>query len=118
MQSGLSHLTTVVLLALADGPRHGYGVLQAVEKQSADGRPPRAASLYAALHRLSRDGFIEEADPDDVSSGGPRRIYYQITDEGVLALQAETDRLQRLLVLARQKDALAVMPWTEPRTES
>lgn len=118
MDAGLTHLTSLILLSLADGPLHGYGVLQSIEDHREGARGPRAASLYAALHRLTRDGLIEEAEVDDGASGGPQRTYYRITEAGADAMRAETERLQRLLRLARQKKLAAGLPWTaRPRTE-
>src|SRR5919106_152211 len=83
--------TFFVLTALLAGPRHGYGIIQAVEEMS-DGRVKlRAGTLYAALERLENAGAVT-LDREE-SEGGPPRRYYRLTDEGVALLEGEGRRL-------------------------
>ncbi len=84
--------TFLMLTALADGPKHGYGVMHAVTELS-DGRVQlRAGTLYAALDRLVREGLIVEVGQEIVD--GRLRRYYDLTDEGASVLSAEVRRLR------------------------
>lgn len=84
--------TFFILTAIAEEPRHGYGVMQAVEQLS-DGRVRlRAGTLYAALDRLTVEGLLE-VDHEEAVEGRLRR-YYRLTDSGVAALGAEVDRMR------------------------
>jgi PadR family transcriptional regulator, regulatory protein PadR len=84
--------TYFILTALAGGPAHGYRLLQLIEQLS-DGRVRlRAGTLYAALDRLERDGYIT-LDSTEVEGGPPRRSFV-LTPSGRELLQAEVDRLQ------------------------
>ncbi|WP_420801638.1 PadR family transcriptional regulator [Pseudofrankia asymbiotica] len=84
--------TFLVLAALADGPRHGYGVIQEVETISKGRVRLRAGTLYAALDRLTADGLVRR-EREEVVAGRLRR-YYELTDEGAVALAAQADRLR------------------------
>ncbi|GAA1031219.1 PadR family transcriptional regulator [Virgisporangium ochraceum] len=84
--------TFFILTALAERPRHGYGVIQAVADLS-DGRIRlRAGTLYAALDRLA-DGGLVTLDREE-AVGGRLRRYYRLTEHGAAALAAEVSRLQ------------------------
>src|SRR5690242_9716903 len=84
--------TFFILTALAEEPRHGYGVMRAVADLS-DGRITlRAGTLYAALDRLAADGLLT-VDREEAVEGRLRR-YYRLTRRGVGALAAEVDRLR------------------------
>jgi DNA-binding PadR family transcriptional regulator len=87
-----------VLLALADGPLHGYAIMQRVEEDSGVQMGP--GTVYGSIQRLERQGLVREA-ADDVSA---RRRPFELTAEGRAALAAEAVRLRRLteLVLERQ----------------
>ncbi len=79
-----------VLTALADGPRHGYGVIQEVERLSEGRTRLRAGTLYAAFDRLSAEGLIEVANEEVVD--GRLRRYYRLTEPGRAALGVESRR--------------------------
>jgi PadR family transcriptional regulator, regulatory protein PadR len=84
--------TFFILTALAEEPRHGYGVMRAVAELS-DGRINlRAGTLYAALDRLAADGLLT-VDREEAVEGRLRR-YYRLTRHGVGALGAEVERLR------------------------
>jgi len=89
-----------ILLALADGPRHGYGIMKEVEGESSGGVRLEIGSLYRLLGRLLAEGLIEEADSDE------RRRYYRITRLGKRALKAEAERLSGLVELVRSRKLL------------
>ncbi|MFF7946000.1 PadR family transcriptional regulator [Streptomyces griseorubiginosus] len=80
-----------VLTALADQPRHGYGILREVEELSDGAVQMRVGTLYGVLDRLTADGLIV-LDREEVQQGRLRR-YYRLTDEGTAALAAEAERL-------------------------
>ncbi|MES4890052.1 PadR family transcriptional regulator [Streptomyces sp. NPDC096012] len=80
-----------VLTALADQPRHGYGILREVEELSDGEVQLRVGTLYGVLDRLTTDGLIL-LDREEVREGRLRR-YYRLTDDGVAALDAEAERM-------------------------
>ncbi|MEU6142851.1 PadR family transcriptional regulator [Streptomyces sp. NPDC047081] len=80
-----------VLTALADQPRHGYGILREVEELSDGAVQLRVGTLYGVLDRLTADGLIV-LDREEVHEGRLRR-YYRLTDEGMRALDAEAERM-------------------------
>ncbi|MEO1065028.1 MAG: PadR family transcriptional regulator [Actinomycetota bacterium] len=93
--------TFFVLTALASGPAHGYGIIQAVEEMSEGRVKLRAGTLYGALDRLERDGLV--AFEGTGSEGGPPRRYYGLTDEGRAVLAREVERLVANASLARSR---------------
>ncbi|WP_328540866.1 PadR family transcriptional regulator [Streptomyces sp. NBC_00344] len=80
-----------VLTALADEPRHGYGILQEVDELSAGEVQLRVGTLYGVLDRLAADELIV-LDREEVQNGRLRR-YYRLTDAGETALGAEAERM-------------------------
>lgn len=85
--------TFLILTALVDQPRHGYGVIQEVAALSSGRFQLRPGTLYGALDRLAADGLVR-ADHEEVVDGRLRR-YYRLTDAGARELAAEADRLRR-----------------------
>ncbi len=92
--------TFLVLVALAEGPRHGYGLIQSVEKLSDGKTRLRAGTLYATLDRprLTSEGLIEPAGEEVVE--GRLRRYYRLTENGNAML--ETESKQRLAVAKKR----------------
>jgi DNA-binding PadR family transcriptional regulator len=87
----------LILLSLADQPRHGYAILQDTEKMS-DGRVQLSTgTLYGALRRLLEDGWIERFHEEDSSRG---RRAYRLTAAGRRQLQQEVNRLKHLTRVA------------------
>jgi PadR family transcriptional regulator PadR len=78
-----------VLTALADGPRHGYGIVSEVAGLSQGRVRLQIGSLYGVLDRLVNEGLIEP-DREEAHDGRLRR-YYRLTREGRLALAAEAE---------------------------
>ncbi len=100
-------LTFQILLALADGNRHGYGIIKEIEGRSA-GSAPSTGALYLALQRMEGDGLIEDAPtPDTSESADSRRRYYGITRNGREVAERESARLADLVLAARNKNLLA-----------
>ena len=89
-----------ILLALLDGPCHGYGVMKQVEQESGGEVRLEIGSLYRLLGRMLDEGLISEGDSDG------RRRYYQITRLGRRTLRTEAARLAGLVDLARTRGLL------------
>ncbi len=99
----LKHSTYQVLLALAAGESHGYGIMQSLSEMTAGQEKILPGTLYATLARMVAEGLVEELDPPtDDSSGGPKRRYYRCTKLGRAVAAAESERLQGLLRIARE----------------
>ena len=90
-----------ILLSLAGGERHGYGVIKDIE-QRGDTAVPDVGTMYRALARMVENGLITTAArkpaPD---AGGERRNYYRITETGLRLARAEAKRLEALTRAAR-----------------
>jgi PadR family transcriptional regulator PadR len=78
-----------VLTALADGPRHGYGIVGEVAELSQGRVQLKIGSLYGVLDRLAADGLIEP-DREEAHDGRLRR-YFRLTQNGRRALAAEAE---------------------------
>jgi len=92
-----------VLLALGGEVLHGYAIMQRFEEllEGADQLLP--GTLYATLARMAESGLIEEArSPRGEESGGPPRRHYRVTARGRAVAQAETERMRRLVAVARR----------------
>jgi DNA-binding PadR family transcriptional regulator len=95
-----------ILLALADGERHGYSILQEVEARSGGAVSLHAGTLYRALARLLESEFIEELDSPDPGNDDDRRRYYRLTTRGIAVARAEMGRLEGQLSAARSRKLL------------
>ena len=99
----LSDLTFHVLLALGSGASHGYAIGKEIEIRSGGRLSPATGSLYQALRRLHRDNLIEEAErPRTITFDDPRRQYFQLTLFGRQVFALEAERLESLLLAARE----------------
>jgi PadR family transcriptional regulator PadR len=88
----------LILTALVDEPRHGYGIVQEVARLS-DGRTQlKVGTLYGALDRLTGEGLLA-LDRESVEAGRLRR-YYRLTDAGAAALASDVERLAGPLATA------------------
>lgn len=97
-----------VLLALADGPAHGYAIIKEAEERSGGTVRLRTGTLYTLLQRLRDEGLISEpADGPPAPGGDSRRRYYQLTALGDAVLRAEALRLEGLVGDARRKHVLS-----------
>jgi len=97
----LTPLSFQILVALADGPRHGYGIIKEIEASSGAPLKSSTGTLYLAIERLDNEGLIEE-EP----SGDARRRYYRLTARGRDVARAEARRLATLVGVARGKRLL------------
>jgi DNA-binding PadR family transcriptional regulator len=91
-----------ILLALADGDRHGYAIIQEVAARTGGTVKLSAGTLYRSIQRMLEQGLLEEVRQRPAPElDDERRRYYRITRFGMAVARAETDRLARLLDLAR-----------------
>jgi DNA-binding PadR family transcriptional regulator len=96
-----------ILLALADGERHGYSILQEVESRSGGTVALHAGTLYRALARLLESDLIEECKKSpDPANADERRRYYGLTARGIAVARAEVARLEGQLHAARTRKLL------------
>jgi DNA-binding PadR family transcriptional regulator len=96
-----------ILLALADGERHGYDIMREVESLTAGKMQMGPGTLYGSIKRMLRDGLIEETEErPDPELDDSRRRYYELTGFGRKVLVAESERLARLVEVARRRDLL------------
>ena len=106
----LPHKSLDILLALAGGEAHGYGIKRFVEERS--GGALRAATLYEALARLHRDGLIHES-PTRPAEASSRWRYYELSTLGRQVLGAELRRLESILDYARSVHGYCRLPGGE-----
>lgn len=96
-----------ILLALADGEKHGYAIMREVGAQTAGAIRMGPGTLYGSIQRMLKDGLIvelrEHADP---AHGDERRRYYRLTGFGQRVLHAEAQRLEKLVHIAQNKRIL------------
>ncbi len=103
----MTPLTYEILLALADGDRHGYGIIKEIEGRAGAASAPSTGALYLALQRMQGEGLIEEARERPANDDDPRRRYCRLTDEGRALARDESQRLAALVLAARAKKLLA-----------
>jgi PadR family transcriptional regulator len=102
----LSHNTLLILLALAESPLHGYGIIRAVHERSDGTITLQTGGLYREIKHLLADGLIAEcAPPSHIGDVDERRRYYRNTALGAQVLAAEIDRLSKLVRAARAIEA-------------
>jgi len=95
-----------VLLALADGERHGYGIMLEVKERTGGRVRLGPGTLYGAIKRLKEGGVIEESGRrSGTEADDERRRYYRLTGFGGEVLAAEVERLDGLVRAARRKGA-------------
>ena len=93
-----------ILLALADGSKHGYGIMKEVEAITEGQVTMGPGTLYGTIKRLLASGLIEETgERPDPELDDERRRYYRLTGFGRDVLAAETQRLSDLVIVARRK---------------
>lgn len=101
----LTPLTFQILLALADQPRHGYGIIKEIEVRSGPAAAPSTGALYLAVQRMESEGLVEEA-PRPRGETDARRRYYRLTAVGRVTARDESVRLAALVASAREKKLL------------
>jgi DNA-binding PadR family transcriptional regulator len=98
-----------ILLALADGEKHGYGIMLEVEAKTNGQVLMGPGTLYGSIKRMLTAGLIEESDErvDPEMDDPRRRSYYRLTDLGRRTLRMEAQRLASQVQLAKAKNILA-----------
>jgi DNA-binding PadR family transcriptional regulator len=105
----LTPATYHILLALATGERHGYGIMQEIAALSQGVIRLGPGTLYSTLKRMLSDRLIEEtAERPDPALDDARRRYYALTGFGRQVLAAETARYARLVAHAQQQPGSAL----------
>jgi DNA-binding PadR family transcriptional regulator len=96
-----------VLLALADGEKHGYVISKEIARRTNNEVKLSTGTLYGIIKRLLDDSMIEESEErPDFSLDDQRRRYYRLTKLGKAVAEAEAERMERVLALARAKHVL------------
>jgi len=88
-------LDLLILRTLAVEPQHGWAISQRIQQISSEALQVPQGSLYPALHRLERRGWI--AASWDVSDNNRKAKYYKLTAAGRKQLERETDSWRRLV---------------------
>ena len=88
-------LDLLVLQTLQWGPQHGYGITQAIRTQSSEALQVETGSLYPALHRLERQGWVKAEW--DITETNQRAKFYRLTPAGKKQLLRERDRWEQLV---------------------
>ena len=93
-----------VLLALADGERHGYAIMQEVAESTEGQIKMGPGTLYGTIKRLLEAELIEESDErPDAKLDDERRRYYRLSGVGEKVVRAEAQRYAELVARARRK---------------
>ena len=91
-----------LLVALADEPRHGYGIMKDVEERTGGELRLSAGTLYRSIQRMLEQGLVAEHRPAH-RVVDERRRYYRITPFGTAVARAELRRLSQLVRLGRAR---------------
>ena len=93
-----------ILMALAEGDRHGYAILQDVEARTDGALRLSAGTLYRAIQRMLEQGLVVESSRRPPRArDDERRRYYRLTPFGTAVARAEARRLTELVRLARAR---------------
>ena len=97
-----------ILLALAEGEKHGYAIMKDVEEQTKGAVRMGPGTLYGSVKRMLAAGLIEESgERPDPELDDERRRYYRLTGAGRSRAVAESQRLATMVRLARRKHMLS-----------
>src|SRR3954447_4302284 len=96
-----------VVIALADGEKHGYAVLKEVTRRTGGDVTLSAGTLYAIIRRFVADGIVAESDErPHAALDDERRRYYRLTEFGRSVAHAEARRMETALGMARAKSLI------------
>ena len=101
-----------ILIALADQPRHGYGIMLDVAERTGGKVKMSPGTLYGSIKQVLEDGLIEEIDSRLAAGDDARRRYYRLTRAGRDAARREMARMAALLSQAR---VTSLRPGSPPR---
>jgi len=103
-----------ILLALADGEKHGYAIMKDVETQTEGRMKMGPGTLYGSIKRMLATGLIQEVGQrPDSELGDERRRYYRLSGVGQEMVSVESRRLEKAVQAARQKQVLPKTPIAE-----
>lgn len=115
----LTHRDFLILFALTEGPRHGYGLLKDVARLTDNEVKFDPANLYRSLKRMIEKDLVTESVPRSeadqeltAADTTKRRRYYAITEHGMRLVRAEATRMDRLAQAARDRN---LIPETDSR---
>jgi DNA-binding PadR family transcriptional regulator len=98
----LPPVTFHILVALADGDRHGYAIIQDVAARTDGELKIQAGTLYRSIQRMLEQGLVaEKRTRPAIGEDDERRRYYRLTPFGRAVAQAEARRLAQMVRLAR-----------------
>ncbi len=93
-----------ILLALADGEKHGYAIMSEVEAMTERAVTMGPGTLYGTIKRMLNAGMVEETDErPDPELDDERRRYYRLSGYGARVLDAEVARMEQLARTAEAK---------------
>jgi DNA-binding PadR family transcriptional regulator len=96
-----------IMLALAGGEAHGYGIMLEVERLTSGLLNLGPGTLYRSIQRMLVDGLIEETkESPEPELDDERRRYYRLTKFGIEVARAEVDRIEILVNAARERKLL------------
>jgi DNA-binding PadR family transcriptional regulator len=95
-----------VLVAMADGDRHGYAIIKDVAERTGGDVELSTGTLYGILKRVLAEGLAIEGKRPAARNDDERRRYYRLTDFGRRVVAAETRRLEAMVSAARGTRAL------------
>jgi len=97
----LPSVTFHILIAVSQGPCHGYAIIQDVESRTTGALRMGAGTLYRSIARMVEQGLLAETTKRPAHGDDERRRYYRITPFGTAVARAEMRRLTNLVQLAR-----------------
>lgn len=101
-KSPLTPAVLHILMVLAEGERHGYGIMKQVEADSKGRVKMGPGTLYGSIGRMLDAGLVEECGKKvDEKLDDQRRVYYAITQHGKEVLSSELERYREVVALAR-----------------
>jgi len=96
-----------VLIALADGEKHGYAVIKEIKRRTEGEITLSAGTLYAIIRKFEGEGVVEECDQrPDPALDDERRRYYRLTTFGREVAKAEASRMESALRMAQAKNLI------------
>jgi DNA-binding PadR family transcriptional regulator len=96
-----------ILLALADGEKHGYAIMKDVETQTSGRLKMGPGTLYGSIKRMLTAGLIDETEErPDPALDDDRRRYYRLSSQGKELVFVESQRLAQVVQVAKQKRVL------------
>ena len=96
-----------VLIALADGEKHGYAIIKELARRTDGAIRLSAGTLYTLIRRFVQDGVVAESTArPDPALDDERRRYYRLTDFGREVARAEAARMESTLSMARAKNLI------------